>query len=871
MSDCTEVLRSQVEKLQELQLAHFQQACCSHAVLCGHVSSIMEALHLMQVPSQTSHLGSGDGDFASWSDVPCAPKASGAAWQDACAWQDPSHNTAEMQQPPAQKTFSSFKLGSYSTPEVADPASLRFSRIVNDKKHNGADSLRLRDGYDHLFIVHEVASRKAYDALHEIEEGEQQTRARRISLVSTGSVAISCPCSSRCTRFARCVVNLRPLHPQGVRRLSWDVACLAMLSVDCVRIPMGLAWGADSLDLGSRFSAAYSVLSGLFWTMDFVLAFFTAVYVNGDLSYDCGAIFRRYSRSWLVPDFTALIMDVVVSVMESRGRAIETLSFFRLLRLMRLGKFRAIMVSLQNVCGATGRTTLILGITMFSILFTVLFTVHGLACFVFVLGRSMRDAGKANWLDRYDITSEGSSIASQYMWSFQWILTQFTPAPSAFQPQNSWEQLFVLLVIMVTIPVMGAQVGRATATINQLNEKSAEQNKMTRELQSYFSLCGTPLKLRMRMIRALQHMFRARQGILKSPAALGLMPSSLIEELQVANKLENIRRHPLFALLLMSSRKGFVLSLVSAFEPRSVAIEDLVFTEGTASNSLIVTCSGTYELTSGGNSSGVDGRPTRRFVHIGTFRQSNIFCEASLWIALNHSTTMHSLETGDLLCLNAADLCKALKSYPAEAVAVHEYAESFMQQIKPVLFDQPNDPDVLEVDISEDCSKATQLFELLHGLSHKVESSHLEDDEPAWNESANEMFTRHPCNKAPELQVPQCVALLRELNPEKGMYQQVQHEDERKRSLLSVLSLHWLQLDYYEKLVASQKPSKRLSEDSWQALQDFMEWADLSPDQCRAVAVYLVLRGLGKSRRFLRVDQVAEKILSWQPSMPLTI
>lgn len=93
-----------------------------------------------------------------------------------------------------------------------------------------------------------------------------------------------------------------------------------------------------------------------------------------------------------------------------------------------------------------------------------------------------------------------------------------------------------------------------------------------------------------------------------------------------------------------------------------------------------------------------------------------------------------------------------------------------------------------------------------------------------------------------------------ELNEPFGIYARSNHGEERQRVLLALRTCFWLIGDKYTSVVACQVDfEKRLTERTWADLQQFVRWADLSQDSIHGVLVFLTIRGLGKSKEFLRL------------------
>ena len=60
--------------------------------------------------------------------------------------------------------------------------------------------------------------------------------------------------------------------------------------------------------------------------------------------------------------------------------------------------------------------------------------------------------------------------------SFNWVIAEYTPAPYPFTATNEAEQALVLVIILTCLPMLGAQIGIISGTLNKMNEKAKERN-----------------------------------------------------------------------------------------------------------------------------------------------------------------------------------------------------------------------------------------------------------------------------------------------------------------------------------------------------------------------------------------------------------
>ncbi|CAE7472163.1 Hcn4 [Symbiodinium sp. CCMP2456] len=96
------------------------------------------------------------------------------------------------------------------------------------------------------------------------------------------------------------------LYPSSRFRLCWDALTLLILLQDMLLSPLHVFDGEDD-QRGMQNS--WIVVSAAFWSLDVVLSFFTAVYVDGRLVQDGVGIAKAYMMSWMPFDLCILVPE----------------------------------------------------------------------------------------------------------------------------------------------------------------------------------------------------------------------------------------------------------------------------------------------------------------------------------------------------------------------------------------------------------------------------------------------------------------------------------------------------------------------------------------------------------------------------------
>ncbi|CAE7536183.1 GIP, partial [Symbiodinium sp. KB8] len=246
----------------------------------------------------------------------------------------------------------------------------------------------------------------------------------------------------------------------------WQICTLVLVVLDTVLIPLTLAW--PDVSEGTSPAALYFEVGPYLWSFDICMSFVPSIMQKSLWS----AVIYLCTRFPLDAGLVTLDMVLLLELVEKRFRV------FSLVRLMRILKFRGVMVSLENRLAAKGNMKFVLYLTIFQCIAQVLAVNHVLACLLFYVGVFSKEQELTNWIDTYGVGNYEFSL--QYMQCFNWAIAQYTPAPFPYQPQNEFEQAVVIVVILTCLPLLGAQIGKIGGTLNLLKEKAKERDTVRR-------------------------------------------------------------------------------------------------------------------------------------------------------------------------------------------------------------------------------------------------------------------------------------------------------------------------------------------------------------------------------------------------------
>lgn len=143
------------------------------------------------------------------------------------------------------------------------------------------------------------------------------------------------------------------LHPTSGFKTFWNLGVAFLVLYDLLVIPLV----AFSIPKNAVMEVA-DIVMPLFWSMDFIMTFFTSFYAEGILVQDFRIIAWNYMSSWMLYDLGLIILDWSFVVMDyfmssasiaDWSRGLLMLRVLRLARIMRAIKLRRGFASLQDL------------------------------------------------------------------------------------------------------------------------------------------------------------------------------------------------------------------------------------------------------------------------------------------------------------------------------------------------------------------------------------------------------------------------------------------------------------------------------------------------------------------------------------------
>ncbi|CAK9006099.1 unnamed protein product [Durusdinium trenchii] len=318
--------------------------------------------------------------------------------------------------------------------------------------------------------------------------------------------------------------------PHSEFRLLWSFCALLFVVFDAISIPVMVSWEVPSAEL-----VGILVPMNLYWTIDMFFSAQTGFYEHGLLVRSSGRTLQHYLRTWFVFDVIVISFDWVMIILEeasavgSSARVLRAFRMIRIIRLLRLAKLQAIVQVVEDSLGVSYTQAFQLLLAVVKALLVILFSVHVLGCFWYLIGRLAEESQEQdNWLRVYMMTTKPGPV--QYLASCHWILGQFTPAPSSIHATNTPERSYNVFVIFFSLLVVGSCISRVSATIQQVIKLNSEVSDRKRSVAMYLKMNKISTHLCIRVLRFVDHSLTRHKA---APLDTTLLSQNLINELHM--------------------------------------------------------------------------------------------------------------------------------------------------------------------------------------------------------------------------------------------------------------------------------------------------------------------------------------------------
>lgn len=371
------------------------------------------------------------------------------------------------------------------------------------------------------------------------------------------------------------------LHPQSVRRLIWDISFMLFVVYDLIYLPLQ----AFSIK-PSTFTSNMQVACTIFWTLDMVMTCFTGTYVHEDLVMNQQTIVWRYMRTWFVIDLSLVLPQWVLlclgidedSDLGSKGSGLKIFGIIRILRFLRLvrvWKFKHVMLDLQYLINST---SVLLVISLVRQMVSIIFLNHWIACMWFGISAGETDG----WVQKVFGDKE-STIEDQYLTSFQWSVAQLQGSTNIY-PACTTEYIVSIVVLLCTLLIFSSFLSSITNTMQQLRTLSAEAHREQYEVRKFLRDHQISIKLAVRVKKFVDWRTSAKLTPESDVAILKVLPSQMLVDIHQEIRAPVMTHHFFFSTLQSVFPRVLRQICHEAVDQHIFSISDNIFFAGDASS-----------------------------------------------------------------------------------------------------------------------------------------------------------------------------------------------------------------------------------------------------------------------------------------------
>lgn len=368
-----------------------------------------------------------------------------------------------------------------------------------------------------------------------------------------------------------------------------------------IMVPLRFAFTIESVPLTAGWW--WELLVDLYFITDILLNFRTGyLSVDHQLIMDPKMIARRYLTGWFPIDVVACAPIGYVSQIiggESQGtgmKAFKTLRLFRLAKLLRLARIRRIIKRWEESIGS-----MMALIKLVVLLLTVLFLTHLIACLWYFVGEN----DPAGWVHTWDLELDADNkghlnytswqqhdILHKYLRSYYWgVGLVSSSARGDIPPNTSGEFVFVILCEVIGTVTCGVILGTLSSMFMASRLLEEKVDRELAELREFLEVRRIPKKLKLRVRRYMEHLFRRKTGY-NEKELLEHLPPALSSELLNHLYREQVENVPLFHGL----SDQLVAKLCQLMKPVKSLKGDFVYREREICREFFIIEDGTIEI-----------------------------------------------------------------------------------------------------------------------------------------------------------------------------------------------------------------------------------------------------------------------------------
>lgn len=459
--------------------------------------------------------------------------------------------------------------------------------------------------------------------------------------------------------------------PSSPSRIAWELCGTMLVMYDLILLPMQVFDPPRA-----TFKDVVEYISLFFWLLNVFASCTQGYVVKGMLVRSPRRIFMRYMKTWFLVDVWTVVPDWVFAISslntadpsgaESFTKLLRVLRLLRLARLMRLVKLRD---AWNHVYDLIDSEKIGIVLDVLKMVFMLLLVNHYVACAWFFV--AMSQTGES-WLKYYGFTRAQVDWGTQYVTSYHWSITQFTPSSMHVQPQHVTERVFAIVVVVFALVGFSYLVGSITGSLARLRSMAEEETKAFWTLRRFLKRNRIPKELGMRIKSYVEARYIYVQHRINpsSVKVLSHLSEQLNNELFCALHGPNLCIHPLLEQLQEESAVTLQRLAIKAVSTVSLAPGDFFFLAGEAATSMSIVTHGWLQYTRM-----VDNSPRTEDVE----HSEDWIAEPVLWVSkYSHLGEIKAINAAELVCVAAGEFYDVVHRNPRAFRLVSLYAQKYV-------------------------------------------------------------------------------------------------------------------------------------------------------------------------------------------------